>query len=57
MNSKNNTVDITSLIDIMATLREMAIDGIKTNISLHQQLVNDEVIQQGGMDIHYLEKN
>ncbi len=37
-------------------LREMAIDGIKTNIPLQQELVNDEVIQRGGMDIHYLEK-
>ncbi len=37
-------------------LREMAVDGIKTNIPLQQELVNDEVIQRGGMDIHYLEK-
>ncbi|MGY0399229.1 MAG: acetyl-CoA carboxylase biotin carboxylase subunit [Ostreibacterium sp.] len=37
-------------------LREMAIDGIKTNIPLQQDLVNDEVIKEGGMDIHYLEK-
>lgn len=37
-------------------LREMAIEGIKSNITLQQSLVNDEVIQQGGMDIHYLEK-
>lgn len=37
-------------------LREMAIDGIKTNIPLQQELVNDTTIQQGGMDIHYLEK-
>ncbi len=37
-------------------LREMAIDGIKTNIPLHVDLVNDETIKEGGMDIHYLEK-
>ena len=37
-------------------LREMAIDGIKTNIALHQDLVNDETIKKGGVDIHYLEK-
>ncbi len=37
-------------------LREMAIDGIKTNIPLQLDLVNDEVIKKGGMDIHYLEK-
>ncbi len=46
----------TALRKMDSALREMAIDGIKTNIALHQQLVNDEVIQQGGMDIHYLEK-
>ncbi len=46
----------TALRKMDGALREMAIDGIKTNIPLHQQLVNDEVIQQGGMDIHYLEK-
>lgn len=37
-------------------LREMAIDGIKTNIPLQQELVNDDTIKEGGMDIHYLEK-
>ncbi|PIE45083.1 MAG: acetyl-CoA carboxylase biotin carboxylase subunit [Gammaproteobacteria bacterium] len=37
-------------------LREMAIDGIKTNIPLQQELINDKVIQEGGMNIHYLEK-
>lgn len=37
-------------------LREMAIDGIKTNIPLQQELVNDDTIKKGGMDIHYLEK-
>ncbi len=46
----------TALRKMDGALREMAIDGIKTNIALHQQLVNDEVIKQGGMDIHYLEK-
>lgn len=46
----------TALRKMDGALREMAIDGIKTNIPLHQQLVNDEVIKQGGMDIHYLEK-
>ncbi len=37
-------------------LSEIAIEGIKTNIALHQELVNDEVVNEGGMDIHYLEK-
>ncbi len=37
-------------------LREMSIEGINTNIALHQDLVIDEVIKKGGMNIHYLEK-
>lgn len=36
-------------------LSEMAIEGIKTNIALHQDLLNDKTVQKGGMDIHYLE--
>ncbi|MGQ3892204.1 acetyl-CoA carboxylase biotin carboxylase subunit [Legionella sp. CNM-4043-24] len=37
-------------------LDEIIIDGIKTNIELHQRLVRDEHFQQGGTNIHYLEK-
>lgn len=36
-------------------LSEMVIEGIKTNIPLHQDLLNDEQVREGGMDIHYLE--
>ncbi len=45
----------TALRKMDGALREMAIDGIKTNIPLQQELINDKVIQKGGMDIHYLE--
>ena len=36
-------------------LRELVIEGISTNIALHQDLLDDPVVNQGGMDIHYLE--
>lgn len=36
-------------------LDEMIIDGIKTNIKLHQDLLNDPVFIKGGMPINYLE--
>ncbi len=37
-------------------LSEMVVDGIKTNIPLHQYLFNDAAFQAGGVNIHYLEK-
>ncbi len=37
-------------------LQEMVIDGIKTNIPLHRELVVDPKFVEGGLDIHYLEK-
>ncbi|MEO8224889.1 MAG: acetyl-CoA carboxylase biotin carboxylase subunit, partial [Gammaproteobacteria bacterium] len=37
-------------------LTEMVVDGIKTNIPLHQDLCQDAAFLQGGTDIHYLEK-
>lgn len=37
-------------------LTELVIDGIKTNIPLHLEIMNDENFQKGGMNIHYLEK-
>lgn len=37
-------------------LDEMLIDGIKTNIDLHADLVRDEAFMKGGVNIHYLEK-
>lgn len=36
-------------------LSEMVIEGIKTNIALHRELLEDEQVRRGGMDIHYLE--
>lgn len=37
-------------------LDEIIIEGIKTNIELHQQILQDQGFIDGGTDIHYLEK-
>ena len=36
-------------------LSEMVIEGIKTNIPLHQKIMHDPAFIQGGLSIHYLE--
>jgi acetyl-CoA carboxylase biotin carboxylase subunit len=36
-------------------LSETIIEGIKTNISLHQDLIQDSAFVRGGTNIHYLE--
>jgi acetyl-CoA carboxylase biotin carboxylase subunit len=36
-------------------LSEIVIEGIKTNIPLHQKLIDDAAFMTGGTDIHYLE--
>tara|TARA_B110001450_G_scaffold54524_1_gene51001 strand:+ start:3727 stop:5067 length:1341 start_codon:yes stop_codon:yes gene_type:complete len=49
--------DRASALSRMANaLDEMLIDGIKTNIELHANLVRDPAFQEGGVNIHYLEK-
>ena len=37
-------------------LDELVIDGIKTNIELHQRILRDKDFLAGGANIHYLEK-
>ncbi|MDA8095045.1 MAG: acetyl-CoA carboxylase biotin carboxylase subunit [Betaproteobacteria bacterium] len=37
-------------------LSEMVVEGIQTNIALHQDLMNDAAFLQGGTSIHYLEQ-
>ncbi len=37
-------------------LSEIVIEGIKTNIALHQELMRDAAFEAGGTNIHYLEK-
>ncbi|HEY0268562.1 MAG TPA: acetyl-CoA carboxylase biotin carboxylase subunit, partial [Methyloradius sp.] len=36
-------------------LSEMVIQGIKTNVPLHSDLMNDAAFHAGGTSIHYLE--
>ena len=38
------------------TLSETAIEGIKTNVPLHQELLLDAAFLRGGTSIHYLEQ-
>jgi acetyl-CoA carboxylase biotin carboxylase subunit len=37
-------------------LSEMVIEGVKTNIPMHESILADASFQAGGVDIHYLEK-
>lgn len=37
-------------------LNEIVVEGIKTNIELHKDIMADENFQNGGSNIHYLEK-
>jgi acetyl-CoA carboxylase biotin carboxylase subunit len=45
-----------ALARIRGALQEMVVDGIKTNLPLHRELMQDEGFTKGGQDIHYLEK-
>lgn len=46
----------TAIARMQNALDELVIEGIKTNIPLHQSLLSDPNFQQGGTNIHYLEK-
>lgn len=37
-------------------LSEIVVEGIKTNVPLHRDIMADAAFRQGGTDIHYLEK-
>lgn len=45
-----------ALARMRVALSEMVIEGIKTNIALHQDILNDAKVIAGGVNIHYLEK-
>lgn len=45
-----------ALARMSGALSEVFIDGIKTNIPLHIDIFNDAAFQEGGTNIHYLEK-
>ncbi len=46
----------TALARMRTALKEISIEGIKTNVPLHQDIINDAAFQTGGTSIHYLEK-
>jgi len=46
----------TALARMQGALDETLIEGIKTNIPLHQDIVRDTNFARGGVNIHYLEK-
>ena len=45
-----------ALIRMGNALDEILVDGIKTNIPVHRDLLRDSEFQAGGVNIHYLEK-
>ncbi|MBU0499918.1 MAG: acetyl-CoA carboxylase biotin carboxylase subunit [Gammaproteobacteria bacterium] len=45
-----------ALARMRTALREIVVEGIKTNIPLHQEIMRDAAFQGGGANIHYLEK-
>jgi len=46
----------TAMVRMRNALDEMVIDGIKTNIPLHHDIMRDTNFEVGGVNIHYLEK-
>ncbi len=46
----------TAIARMRNALTEIVIEGIKTNIPLHQEIFQHAAFQTGGTDIHYLEK-
>ena len=45
-----------ALMRMLNALTEVVIDGIRTNLPLHRDLMHDAGFRAGGMDVHYLEK-
>lgn len=45
-----------AIVRMRNALDEIIIDGIKTNIELHQRILRDKEFLAGGTNIHYLEK-
>jgi len=46
----------TAIARMRNALSEIVIEGIKTNVPLHQEIFQHAAFQTGGTDIHYLEK-
>jgi len=45
-----------AIVRMINALEELVIEGIKTNIALHKDLMRDPEFFKGGKNIHYLEK-
>ncbi|MGD8380384.1 MAG: acetyl-CoA carboxylase biotin carboxylase subunit [Gammaproteobacteria bacterium] len=45
-----------AIMRMRGALSEIVVEGIKTNIALHQDIFADSAFVAGGTDIHYLEK-
>lgn len=45
-----------ALARMRGALQEIVVNGIKTNIPLHQEIITDAAFIEGGTNIHYLEK-
>lgn len=46
----------TAIARMRTALNEIVVDGIKTNVDLHRDILRDAGFNQGGVNIHYLEK-
>jgi len=46
----------TAIARMRNALTEIVIEGIKTNVPLHQEICQHAAFRKGGTDIHYLEK-
>ncbi len=45
-----------ALARMRTALNELVIEGIKVNVPLHRDIINDAAFRAGGTNIHYLEK-
>jgi len=46
----------TAIARMKNALAELVVEGIKTNTALHQEILSHTAFQEGGLDIHYLER-
>jgi acetyl-CoA carboxylase biotin carboxylase subunit len=46
----------TAIARMRNALSEIVVEGIRTNVPLHQEILQHSAFQAGGTDIHYLEK-
>jgi acetyl-CoA carboxylase, biotin carboxylase subunit len=46
----------TAIARMKNALAELVVDGINTNTALHQEILSHAAFQEGGLDIHYLER-